>query len=256
MAPAVICETMQEAVADIPDGITLLIPGFGPGSPINLLTALYHQGAKNLTTVSNGAGAGAAPSPDGRKSLGDLIDAGRVRKVIAAFTAPTHPSRASVALEMIRDGRLEAELVPQGTLAERVRAGGAGIPAFYTPAGVGTLLAEGKEVREFDGRKYVLERGIFADYAFIRAWKADTAGNLLYRLSARNFNPVFAMGAKHTIVEVEEIVPAGEIPPDQVHTPGVYVERVVKIPPDGYLRAARQQQAAPQPAQAASAAAR
>jgi 3-oxoacid CoA-transferase subunit A len=141
---------------------------------------------------------------------------------------------------MVRGGTLEAELVPQGTLAERVRAGGAGIPAFYTPASVGTLLAEGKEHREFDGETYVMERAIFADYAFIRAWRADTAGNLVYRMAARNFNPVFAMGARHVIVEVEQpIVPAGEIPPDQVHTPGIYVERLVQIPPDGYFSSGR-----------------
>lgn len=236
MARPIICRSMAEAVADIPDGIQLLIPGFGPGTPHNLLTALYHTSVTSIHVFVNGVGFPSG-ADDGRKSLGDLIAAGRVRKVTAAFTAPTHPSQASVAADLIRSGQMEAELVPQGTLAERVRAGGAGIPAFYTPAGVGTLTALGKETREFGGRTYVMEHAIFADYAFIRAWKADTAGNLIYRLAARNFNPIFAMGAKHTIVEVEEpIVAAGELPPDQVHTPGVVIERLVQIPADGYFR--------------------
>ena len=241
MTRPMICSSMAEAVSGIPDDIMLLIPGFGPGSPINLLTAFCNYStAKGLTAVSNGAGNAGPPAPDGRKGLGELIEAGRVRKIIAAFTAPTHPSRPSPVRDMIAAGTLEAELVPQGTLAERVRAGGAGIPAVYLPAGVGTLLAEGKEHREFDGETYVLERGILADYAFIRAWRADELGNLVYRLTARNFNPIFAMGARHTIVEVEEpILPAGAIPPDQVHTSGVYVERLVQIPPDGYFRMIR-----------------
>ena len=236
MAKAIIGGTFAEAVADIPDGIQLLIPGFGPGSPHNLLTALYeHSKAKNIWAISNGIGFPSAAG-DGRKSLGDLIAAERVSRVTAAFTAPTHPSQQSVSADMIRAGTLKAELVPQGTLAERVRAGGSGIPAFYTPAGVGTLTATGKETRDFNGRTYVMEEAIFADYAFIRAWKADTKGNLIFRLAARNFNPVFAMGAKHTIVEVDEIVEAGELPPDSIHTPGVVVERVIQIPPDGFLR--------------------
>ena len=246
MRQPIVCATMSEAVADIPDEITLLVPGFGPGLPFNLLTALYDQGASGLTTVSNGVGG--APATDGRKGLGEFVEAGRVKKVIAAFTAPTHPSRGSIVVDMVRAGTLEAELVPQGTLAERVRAGGAGIPAFYTPASVGTLLAEGKEHREFDGETYVMERAIFADYAFIRAWRADTAGNLVYRMAARNFNPVFAMGARHVIVEVEQpIVPSGEIPPDQVHTPGIYVERLVQIPPDGYFSSGRMPAATAEP---------
>ena len=236
MVRPIICSSMAEAVADIPDGIQLLIPGFGPGTPHNLITALFHATAKDIHVFANGVGF-PSTATDGRKSMSDFIAAGRLRKVTAAFTAPTHPSQPSVAADLIRSGQLEAELVPQGTLAERVRAGGAGIPAFFTPAGVGTLTAEGKEHREFNGRMYVMEHAIFADYAFIRAWKADTAGNLIYRLAARNFNPIFAMGAKHTIVEVEEpIVPAGELPPDQIHTPGVVIERIVQIPPDGFFR--------------------
>ncbi|MDA0301318.1 MAG: 3-oxoacid CoA-transferase [Chloroflexi bacterium] len=235
MAGPTICASMAEAVEDIPDGATIMIPGFGgTGAPLNLVTALYHQGAKDLVAVSNGAGS----AGDARvKGLGDLIEAGRVRKIISSFTASTHPSRASKPEQMIREGLVEAELVPQGTLAERIRAGGAGIPAFYTPAGVGTLLAEGKEHREFGGQMYTLEHAIRPDYALIRAWKADTAGNLVFRHAGRNYNPIAAMAATHTIVEVEEpIVPAGTLPPDQIHTPGVVVERLVQIGPDDVLR--------------------
>ena len=238
MAP-VICTTMAEAVAGIPDGATIVIPGFGgTGGPINLVTALYYQGAKDLTAVSNGAG---TASTDPRvKTLGDIIEAGRVRKVIASFTASTHPSRISKPEQMIRDGVMEAELVPQGTLAERIRSGGAGIPAFFTPAGVGTLLAEGKEHREFGGRMYTLEHAIVPDYALVRAWKADTAGNLVFRHAGRNYNPIAAMAARHTIVEVEEpIVPVGTLAPDEIHTPGVCVERLIQIPPDGVIRLER-----------------
>jgi 3-oxoacid CoA-transferase A subunit len=223
---------MREAVADFPDGSSLFIPGFGPGSPWNLMAALYEQGATGITAASNGVGFSMADPQ--LRGLGDMVMDGRVKKVYAAFTASTRPSRAGSAEALIRDHVLEAELVPQGTLAERIRAGGAGIPAFYTPAGVGTLLAEGKEHRVFNGREYVLEEALFFDYAFIRAWKADTAGNLIYRLAARNFNPIMAMAARTVIVEVEEpIVEAGELSPDHIHTPGVYVHRLVQIPPDG-----------------------
>ncbi len=237
--PPVICKTMAEAVAGIPDGATIMIPGFGgAGAPLNLVTALYHQGAKDITAVSNGSG-GAATDPR-IKTLGDLIEAGRVRKVIASFTAATHPSRLTKSEQMFRDGLVEVELVPQGTLAERIRAGAAGIPAFFTPAGVGTLLAEGKEHRTFGDRTYTLETAIEPDYALIRAWKADTAGNLIFRHAARNYNPIAAAAAKHTIVEVEEpIVPAGELEADQIHTPGLYVERLVQILPEGIIRLER-----------------
>ncbi|MEX2446454.1 MAG: 3-oxoacid CoA-transferase [Dehalococcoidia bacterium] len=239
MAKPLICKTMAEAVADIPDGASVLIPGFGnAGMPWNLVTALYEQGASDLTAIINSVGT--ASTDDGVKTLGDLIEAGRVRKVIASFTAATHPSRASKPEQMMRDGLVEAELVPQGTLAERIRCGGAGIPAFYTPAGVGTMLSEGKEHRDFNGQTHVLERAIVPDYAFIRAWKADAAGNLVFRHAARNYNPVAAMAARHTIVEVEEpILPLGALAPDEVHTPGVCVERIVQIPADGVLRVAR-----------------
>ncbi|MCC6238029.1 MAG: 3-oxoacid CoA-transferase subunit A [Dehalococcoidia bacterium] len=222
--------SFAEAVADVHDGATVMVPGFGnAGAPHNLMTALFHQGATDLTIIANGAG-GAGSATAEVRTHGDLIEAGRVRKIIASFTAGTHPSRLSKPELLVREGKMEAELNPQGTLAERIRAGGSGIPAFFTPAGIGTLLATGKETREFNGRPYMLETALVADYALIRAWKADTAGNLIYRRSARNFNAIMAMAAKHTIVEVEEpIVPAGELDPDQIHTPGIYVERLVPI---------------------------
>jgi 3-oxoacid CoA-transferase len=226
-----IFSTPEEAVRDMPHDASLMLPGFGPGIPWNLTGALYDQGAANLTVIANGAG---AVGSDGVAGQGDLIGAGRVRKLIASFTASPHPSRAGIAEALAKEGRLELELVPQGTLAERIRAGGAGVPAFYTPTGVGTLLAEGKRTEDFNGRTYLLEQALTADFAFIRAWKADESGNLVYRLAARNYNPIMAMAARCTIVEVEEpILPAGSIPPDQVHTPGVYVHRMVQIPKGG-----------------------
>ncbi len=229
---------MDEAVAGFSDGASLMIPGFGPGAPINLMAALWRQGATGLTTISNGVGFETAD--EDQRGLGDLVMAGRVKKVIAAFTASTRPSRTGTAEALIADGRMEAELVPQGTLAERIRAGGAGIPAFYTPAGVGTETATGKEHRDFNGRTFVMETALFADYSFIRAWKADTAGNLLFRRSARNFNPIMAMAARNVIVEVEQpIVEAGEIDPDQVHVPGIYVSTLVRIPVGGVLHVNR-----------------
>jgi len=213
------------AVADVPDGSTIMFPGFGnPGMPRNLIQALYNQGAKNLVGISNSVG----------RNLGMLVENGRIRKMIAAFTASTHPSRETPFNRMYNDGEVEAELVPQGTLVERMRAAAAGIGAFYTPTSVGTELAEGKEHREFDGRMHVLEYPLHGDYAFIRCWRADTFGNLQFRLAQRNFNPIMAMAAKVTIVEVEhEIVEVGEIDPDHVHVPGVYTNRIVQIPPDG-----------------------
>jgi len=218
------------AVADIPDGITFMSPGFGNvGVPRNLLAALHRQGAKNLTGISNNAGA-----VEDRVQIGTLVEAGQVKKMICAFTAPTHPSRITPFVKMYNNDEIDAELVPQGTLAERIRAAAAGIGAFYTPASVGTELAEGKEHREINGRTYVLEYPLPADYALIRCWRADTFGNLQFRLAQRNFNPIMAMAAAVTIVEVEhEIVEVGEIDPDHVHVPGVYVDRLVQIPPDG-----------------------
>ena len=222
--------SFDEAVSDIPDGITFMSPGFGGvGVPRNLLAALHLQGAKNLTGISNNAG-----TLDDKVDVGTLIEAGQVKKMVCAFTAPTHPSQMTAFHKLYNADKIEAELVPQGTLAERMRAAGAGIGGFYTPTSVGTELAEGKEHREINGRMYVLEHPLPADYAFIRAWKADTFGNLQFRLAQRNFNVVMAMAARVTIVEVEsEIVEPGGIDPDQVHVPGVYVDRLVKIPPDG-----------------------
>jgi 3-oxoadipate CoA-transferase alpha subunit len=222
--------TLDEAVAGIPDGSTILFPGFGGvGIPRNLIAALNRQGAKNLTGVSNSHGA-----LDGKVDVGTLVAAGQMKKMICAFTAPTHPSRITPFVRMYNEGQIEAELVPQGTMAERIRAAGAGIGGFYTPTSVGTELAEGKEHREINGRTYVLEYPLYADYAFIRAWKADTFGNLQFRLTQRNFNPIMAMAATTTIVEVEnDIVEMGELDPDHVHVPGVYVHRIVRIPPDG-----------------------
>jgi len=218
------------AVADIPDGITFMSPGFGNvGVPRNLLAALNRQGAKNLTGISNNAGA-----VEDRVQIGTLVEAGQIKKMICAFTAPTHPSRITPFVKMYNNDEIDAELVPQGTLAERIRAAAAGIGAFYTPASVGTELAEGKEHREINGRTYVLEYPLPADYALIRCWRADAFGNLQFRLAQRNFNPIMAMAATVTIVEVEhEIVEVGEIDPDHVHVPGVYVDRLVQIPPDG-----------------------
>ena len=224
-----IYQTFDAAVADVSDGSVFMAPGFGGvGIPRNLLAALNRQGAKELTGISNGAGA-----LGGKLDVGTLIAAGQVKKMYAAFTAPTHPSQITPFVQMYNDGEIDAELVPQGTMAERIRAAASGIGAFYTPASVGTELAEGKEHREINGRTYVLEYPLHADYALIRAWRADTFGNLQFRLAGRNFNPIMAMAARITVVEVEDdIVPAGELDPDKVHVPGVYVDRLVKMGPD------------------------
>ena len=225
-----IYQTFDEAVADIPDGAVFMSPGFGGvGVPRNLLAALHRQGAKSLTGISNNAG-----TLDGKVDIGTLIDAGQVKKMYCAFTAPTHPSRVTPFVRLYNNGEIDAELLPQGTLAERIRAAAAGIGAFYTPASVGTELAADKEHREINGRMYVLEYPLHADYAFIRAWKADTLGNLQFHLAQRNFNPIMAMAARITIVEVEnDVVSAGELDPNHIHVPGVYVDRLVRIPPDG-----------------------
>ena len=208
MRSARICASLEEAVGDIRDDSSIMVPGFGPGAPLNLVGALHRQGARGLTVIANGAGVAGAGSV---KTHADLIADGRVRKLVASFTASPHPSRAGVAEALAQSGAMEVELVPQGTLAERIRAGGAGIPAFFTPTGAGTLLAAGKREEEFGGRNYLLEHALTADFAFIRAWKADTAGNLVYRLAARNYNPIMAMAARCVIVEVEQpILPAGE----------------------------------------------
>lgn len=229
--------SMDEAVADIPDGATIMFPGFGnTGIPRNLIAALLTQGATGLIGISNGSG-----GRDDRIDIGTLVRARQFKKLIMAFTASPHPSRGTMFDELYEADEIEAELITQGTMAERIRAAGAGIGAFYTPAGVGTELAEGKEHRTIDGKEYVLEYPLRADYAFIRATRADTWGNLQFTLAQRNFNPIMAMAAKTTIVEVEEdILEAGAIDPDQVHTSGIFVDRIVKIPEDGIWDAVRQ----------------
>ncbi|MEY3213579.1 MAG: hypothetical protein RIT28_4060 [Pseudomonadota bacterium] len=205
-----------EAVADIPNGATLMAGGFGLcGIPENLIAALVAQGTSGLTVVSNNAGVDDF-------GLGLLLRTRQIRKMISSYVGENKTFE-----RQFLDGSLEVELCPQGTLAERVRAGGAGIPAFFTPTGVGTLVAEGKEVREIDGRKYVMERALTADFSLVKAWKGDRHGNLIYRATARNFNPVMATAGRVTIAEVEELVEPGELDPDLVHTPGVYVQRVV-----------------------------
>lgn len=214
-----IVATLAEAVAGIGDGATVLVGGFGHvGAPDALCEALAETGARDLTVVSNNAGGGEI-------GLAKLLKTGRVRKLICS-----HPRSAEgyVFRALFEAGKIELELNPQGTLAERMRAAGAGIPAFYTPTGFGTRLAEGKETREFQGRMYVLETALHADVALIGAWQADRWGNLTYRRAGRNFNPVMATAAKLTIAQVHEIVELGALDPDHIHTPGVYVQRVVQ----------------------------
>jgi 3-oxoacid CoA-transferase subunit A len=212
-----VVSSADEAVRDIPDGSTLMIGGFGLcGIPENLISALVRRGVKGLHTISNNMGV------DGF-GMGLMLEAG----MIASHTG-SYVGENKLLEEKVLKGELDLKLVPQGTLAERIRAGGAGIPAFYTPAGVGTLVAEGKETREFDGRPYLLERWLRADFALIKAWKGDTAGNLIYRKTARNFNPMMATAAKFTIAEVEELVKPGELDPDHIVTPGIYVKRILK----------------------------
>lgn len=206
----------DEAVADIPDGATVVAGGFGLcGIPENLIAALAERGVGGLTFISNNAGV------DGF-GLGLLLDRGQIRKMVSSYVG----ENKEFARQYL-SGELEVELVPQGTLAERIRAGGAGIPAFYTPTGVGTPVAEGKELREFNGRLHVMETALKADFALVKAWKGDRHGNLVYRSTARNFNPMMATAARVTIAEVEELVEPGEIHPDQVHTPGIFVHRVL-----------------------------
>ncbi len=225
-----LASSFAEAVRDIPDGATIAFGGFAhPGTPFNLLKALREQGAKGLTCIANTTGGAQQPRmPD----IGALVENGQVRKVICAFTAATRPTDQLPFTPFYESGQVEAELVPQGTLAERLRAAGAGIPAFYTPTAVGTELAAGRETRVINGREYLLEYALPVDYAFLRAYRADALGNLQFRLAQRNFNPVMAMAAKTVIVEVEEdILPAGAMDPDHIHTPGIFVHRLVRIPP-------------------------
>ncbi|MBM4363721.1 MAG: CoA transferase subunit A [Deltaproteobacteria bacterium] len=204
-----------EAVRDIRDGSVLAVGGFGlAGIPENTLAAIVALGPRNLTCISNNCGV------DGF-GLGVLLAKGQIRKMIASYVGENNTFET-----MLLAGQIEVELNPQGTLAERLRAGGSGIPAFFTPTGVGTLIAEGKEVREFDGRQYVMERALIAEFGIVKAWKGDTMGNLVFRKTARNFNPLCAMAGRITIAEVEELVPAGAIDPDHVHLPGIYVQRI------------------------------
>ncbi|THD71619.1 3-oxoacid CoA-transferase subunit A [Thalassobius vesicularis] len=212
--------SVAEAVADIPDGATVMIGGFGgSGSPIELIHALIDHGAKHLTVINNNAG-------NGHVGLAALIEQGQVDKLICSFPRSADPV---VFTEAYLAGKIELELVPQGTLAERIRAGGAGIPAFFTPTSFGTDLAIGKPVAEFEGRSYVQERWLKADYALIKAQQADAHGNLTYRMAARNFNPIMAMAATTTIAQVSELVPLGSIDPEHVITPGIFVNRVVTV---------------------------
>lgn len=206
-----------EALKGVTDNMTILVGGFGLcGIPENLITALRDTGAKNLTCVSNNAGVDDF-------GLGLLLQTRQIKKMISSYVG----ENATFEKQYL-SGELEVELTPQGTLAERIRAGGAGIPGFYTPTGVGTKVAEGKEVKNFDGRDYILERGITGEFALVKAWKGDKFGNLVFRKTARNFNPMIATAGKITIAEVEELVEPGEIDPDDVHTPGIFVQRIIK----------------------------
>ncbi|MGD9863400.1 MAG: 3-oxoacid CoA-transferase subunit A [Pseudodonghicola sp.] len=212
--------SVAAAVADIPDGATVMIGGFGgSGAPIELIHALIDQGARELTVINNNVG-------NGHVGLAALIEQRRVAKMICSF--PRAPGPTAFA-DLYLAGEIALELVPQGTLAERIRAGGAGIPAFYTPAGYGSDLAAGKPVEEFDGRMHLRERWLKADYALIKAEDADPHGNLTYRMAARNFNPLMAMAATTTIAQARRIVPPGGIAPEQVITPGIFVNRVVEV---------------------------
>lgn len=207
----------KSALHDVKDNMTLVLGGFGLcGIPENSIATLREMGVKGLTCVSNNAGVDDF-------GLGLLLQGRQIKKMISSYVGEN-----ALFEKLYMSGELELEFCPQGTLAERMRAGGAGIAGFYTPTGVGTLVAEGKEIKNFDGRDYVLERGIVGDFAIVKAWKADTFGNLMFRKTARNFNPMAATAGKVTVVEVEEVVAMGELDPDQVHTPGIYVQRIFK----------------------------
>jgi 3-oxoacid CoA-transferase subunit A len=205
----------DEAIRDVGDGASIMIGGFGLcGIPENLIRALVRRGSRNLTTISNNVGV------DGLGN-GLLLAAGQIVRHIGTYVGEN-----KLLEELVLTGKIHLDLVPQGTFSERIRAGGAGIPAFFTPTGVGTIVAEGKETREFDGRTYVMEHGLKADFAFVKAWKGDRMGNLVYRKTARNFNPIMATAAKVTIAEVEHLAEVGELDGDSIHTPSVYVKRI------------------------------
>lgn len=216
MGKGKVWNSFEEAVADIKDGDTLAVGGFGLcGIPEKSIASLVQRGTKDLTVVSNNCGVD-------DWGLGLLLANKQIKKMIASYVGEN-----KIFEQQFLSGELEVELTPQGTLAERMRAGGAGIPGFYTATGVGTPIAEGKEVKVFDGKEYILEKGIVADFALVKAWKADKLGNLVFRKTSRNFNPLAAMAGKITIAEVEEIVEVGELDPDHIHTPGVFVQRVL-----------------------------
>jgi 3-oxoacid CoA-transferase subunit A len=210
----------RSALAElVRDGMTIMAGGFGLcGIPETLILAIRDSGAKDLTFISNNAGVDGA-------GLGLLLESRQIRKMISSYVGEN-----KLFAQQYLSGELELEFNPQGTLAERIRAGGAGIPAFFTRTGVGTIIADGKEVREFDGKRYVMERGLFADIAVVHAWKGDAEGNLVYRKTARNFNPMMATAARITVAEVEHLVQPGEIDPDCIHTPGIFVKRLVPVP--------------------------
>ncbi|MDB5256426.1 MAG: 3-oxoacid CoA-transferase, subunit [Chitinophagaceae bacterium] len=208
---------VDEAIRDIHDGATIMFGGFGLcGIPENCIAALQKKGIKNLTCISNNAGV------DGF-GLGLLLATRQIKKMISSYVGENHEFE-----KQLLSGELDVELIPQGTLAERIRAGGAGIPAFYTPAGYGTEIANEKEVRVFDGKPHLLEHWLRADFSIVKAWKGDTAGNLIFKGTARNFNPMMATAGNITIAEVEELVPAGELDPNEIHTPGIFVTRIFK----------------------------
>jgi 3-oxoacid CoA-transferase subunit A len=210
-----VVSSAEEAIRDVFDGATIMVGGFGLcGIPENLIRALVKKGVKNLTTISNNVGV------DGF-GMGLLLSNGQIRKHIGTYVGEN-----KLLEQMVLKGQVELQLIPQGTFSERMRAGGAGIPAFYTPTGVGTVIAEDKETREFDGRLYLMEHALKADFALIKAWKGDKWGNLVYRKTARNFNPMMATAAKVTIAEVEHLVDPGELDPDMVHTPSIFVKRI------------------------------
>ncbi|MDH3840828.1 MAG: 3-oxoacid CoA-transferase subunit A [Chromatiales bacterium] len=214
------CPSVADAVADIPDGAVVMVGGFGAsGSPIELIHALIDHGATGLTVINNNTG-------NGEVGLAALIGNGQVSKMICSFP---RSSQSRVFPKLYREGKIELEIVPQGTLAERIRAAGAGIPAFYTPTTVGTILADGKELRQFDDRTYVMEPWLKADFALIKSEIADPLGNLTFNKTARNFSPLMCMAATTTIVQTKQLVPAGDIDPEHVITPGIFVDRIVEV---------------------------
>ena len=212
-----VVKNIEEAIKGVESNMTFMVGGFGlSGIPENAIRALSEKDVFGLTCISNNAGVDDF-------GLGLLLKRKQIKKMISSYVG----ENAEFERQML-SGELEVDLIPQGSLAERCRAGGAGIPAFFTPAGFGTEVAEGKEVREFDGKPHILESSLTADFAFVKAWKGDTAGNLIFKGTARNFNPLMAMAGKITIAEVEELVPAGELDPNQIHTPGIFVQRILK----------------------------